>query len=239
MTHVNQVIFKHDEYPTEEEYPFTLPIFNQTDRLDLDASIVIFVGENGTGKSTLLEALANAANIHIWQNIGGVRYQVNQYEKELYKYLSLGWSNGKTPGAFFGSEVFRDFTHILEEWAVSDPGQLKYWGGKSLVTQSHGQGIMSYFRSRYKLKGLYLLDEPETALSPQSQLEFLGIIKENSLAGHAQFIVATHSPILMACPGARIFSFDHSPVQEIAYEDSHHYRIYKSFMTDPEKFLYE
>jgi len=126
MTHVYQVNFDHDKYPTKEEYPFTLPIFNQTDRLDLDASIVIFVGENGTGKSTLLEALANAANIHIWQNLGSARYQVNFYEKELYKYLSLGWSNGKIPGAFFGSDVFRDFTYILEEWVVSDPGQLKY-----------------------------------------------------------------------------------------------------------------
>lgn len=107
------------------------------------------------------------------------------------------------------------------------------------MTQSHGQGIMSYFRFRYKLKGLYLLDEPETALSPKSQLEFLGIIKEYSLAGLAQFIIATHSPILMACPGARIFSFDHSPVQQIKCEDSHHYRIFKSFMTNPEKFFNE
>jgi len=237
--HINRVILDHEKYPTKEEYPFTLPIFNQTNRLDLDTSITIFVGENGTGKSTLLEALAYAADIHIWRNPGGVRYQVNHYETDLHKCLTLKWSNGRVPGAYFGSEVFRDFTQILEGWAVSDPGQLKYWGGSSLVTQSHGQGIMSYFRARYKIRGLYLLDEPETALSPKSQLEFLEIIRDNSLAGHAQFIMATHSPILLACPGANIYNFDHSPVQTVAYEDTGHYQLYKSFLSDPKKYLNE
>jgi predicted ATPase len=235
--HVKRVTLNHDKYPTKKHYPFVLPIFNQTKHLNLESPTTIFVGENGTGKSTLLEAIAHAADIHIWQDTGGRRYQVNFYEKELYKCISLDWSNGKTTGSFFGSEVFHDFTQILEEWAVSDPGQLNYWGGKSLITQSHGQGIMSYFKARYKIRGLYLLDEPETALSPKSQLEFLEIIKENSQAGHAQFIIATHSPILLACPGAKIFSFDHSPVSTISYEETQHYQIYKGFLTNPKNYL--
>jgi len=92
--------------------------------------------------------------------------------------------------------------------------------------------MMSYFRSRYQIKGVYLLDEPETALSPRSQLELLEIIGENVRAEHAQFIIATHSPILLACNGAKIYSFDHVPVREIDYEETEHYKIYKSFLID-------
>ena len=100
------------------------------------------------------------------------------------------------------------------------------------MTQSHGQSMMSYFRARYKIRGLYLLDEPETALSPRSQLEFLEIISENSRDGHAQFIIATHSPILLTCGGAAIYSFDHVPAQTVTYEETEHYRIYKRFLME-------
>jgi predicted ATPase len=90
--------------------------------------------------------------------------------------------------------------------------------------------MMSYFRARYKIKGLYLMDEPETALSPRSQLELLEIIKENSQAGHAQFIIVTHSPLLLACAGATIYSFDYAPVQTVTYEETEHYQVYKNFL---------
>jgi predicted ATPase len=100
------------------------------------------------------------------------------------------------------------------------------------MTQSHGQSMMSYFRSRYQIKGVYFLDEPETALSPRSQLELLELIGENSEAGHAQFIIATHSPILLACQGARIYSFDYMPVRTIEYEETEHYKVYKRFLID-------
>ncbi len=116
---------------------------------------------------------------------------------------------------------------------------LKYFGGESLVTQSHGQSIMSLFRARYKVKGLYLLDEPETALSPKRQLELLTILKEMGEAGHAQFIIATHSPILLACPGAVIYSFDHIPIERIDYEETNQFRIYKDFLLDRDKYLSE
>ena len=92
--------------------------------------------------------------------------------------------------------------------------------------------MLSYFRSRYKIKGIYFLDEPETALSPGSQLELLEILSENSQAGHAQFIIATHSPILLACENAEIYSFDHSPIRVIEYRETGHYRIYKRFLLD-------
>jgi len=233
--HIKSVTLLHEKYPTRDHYPFALPIFNQTRQLVFDTPVTLFVGENGTGKSTLLEAMARGGGIHIWKKPDGRRYQVNKYEELLHNCLSLEWSDGTVPGSFFGSEIFRDFANILDEWAASDPGHLKYFGGKSLVTQSHGQSMMSYFRSRYQIKGVYFLDEPETALSPRSQLELLEVIGENSRAGHAQFIIATHSPILLACEGARIYSFDHVPARVIEYEETEHYRVYKNFFIDRTK----
>jgi predicted ATPase len=230
--HITSVTLQPEKYPTGDHYPFNLPIFNQTRRLVFDTPVTLFVGENGTGKSTLLEALAQASGIHIWRRHAGVRYQVNRYEKQLYKYLSLEWSDGRVPGSYFGSEIFNDFRSILDEWAASDPGQLKYFGGASLMTQSHGQSMMSYFRAIYRLKGLYFMDEPETALSPRSQLQLLDILQENGQAGHAQFMIATHSPILLACAHARIFSFDQAPVRVIEYQETDHYQLYKRFLLE-------
>jgi predicted ATPase len=230
--HIVSATLHHEKYPSDCHYPFTLPIFNQTKRILFEYPVTFFVGENGTGKSTLLEALALASDIHIWRKEEGARYQINRYEKQLYKYVSLEWANGRVPGSYFGSEIFNDFRRIVDSWAASDPGQLKCFGGKSLVTQSHGQSMMSYFRSRYKIKGIYFLDEPETALSPKSQLELLDVLRENGKSGHAQFIIATHSPILLAYENAKIYSFDNSPISVIEYQETEHYRIYKNFLID-------
>ena len=230
--HITSVTLNHETYPSERVYPFSLPIFNRTRQIRFDLPVTFFVGENGTGKSTLLEALALASDVHIWRKNEGARYQVNPLEKQLYKYISLEWRNGKVTGSYFGSETFNDFRKTLDGWAAADPGQLNYFGGKSLVTQSHGQSMMAYFRSRYKIGGIYFLDEPETALSPKSQLELLDILRKNGEAGHAQFIIATHSPILLACEDARIYSFDHAPVSRIEYQETEHYKVYKSFLME-------
>lgn len=231
--HIASVELHPEKYPTASHYPFTLPIFNQTKQITFESPVTFFVGENGTGKSTLLEALALASDIHIWREGDGARrYQTNKYEKQLFRYISIKWTKGRVPGSYFGSEIFNDFRRILDSWSASDPGQLKYFGGESLVTLSHGQSMMSYFRSRYAIRGIYFLDEPETALSPKSQLELLNILRENSEAGHSQFIIATHSPILLAYEGAKIYSFDQCPTSTIEYRETDHYKIYKSFLLE-------
>ena len=237
MIHLQSTTLHSEKYPTIDYYPFNLPLFHETTRILFQNPVTLFVGENGSGKSTLLEAIARICGIYIWRNRERTRYQPNPFEEKLAECISVQWRNGSVPGAFFGSADFQHFTRIVDEWAAADPGQLDYFGGKSLVAQSHGQSIMCFFKTRYRIKGLYLMDEPETALSPRSQLELLNIIKESLKVGQAQFIIATHSPILLACPKAAIFSFYQSPIEQVAYEDTEHYKIYKRLMEDRGRYI--
>jgi predicted ATPase len=235
--HLKQVTLHPEKYPRRDCYPFNLAIFQQPQSIPLNSPVTIFVGENGTGKSTLLEALTHRCGIHIWRGEERRRVQYNPYEMDFHRYLSIEWADGPVFGSFFGSSIFRHFAQLLDEWATADPGQLDYFGGKSLMTQSHGQSLMSFFRSRYQIKGLYLLDEPETALSPRSQLAFLDLLAQTTQTGHAQFIMATHSPLLLACPNALIYSFDGACIRQVAYEETASYKIYKGFMEDRSQYL--
>jgi predicted ATPase len=231
--HLQSLRFHPDQYPTRDHYPFNLGIFHEPRELAFSSPVTFFVGENGTGKSTLLEAVARRAGIHIWRDGERTRCVVNRHEDKFYRGISLQWVDGPVPGSFFGSSIFQDFARLLDEWAAADPGQLDYFGGQSLLTQSHGQSLMSFFKARYAIRGLYLLDEPETALSPKTQIELLDLLTKLSAAGHAQFLIATHSPILMACPGATIYSFDHTPIARVPYAETDHYRVYRDFMSAP------
>ena len=239
LLHLKSVKLLSEEYPTKNHYPFNIDVLRQTPHINFSSPATFFVGENGSGKSTLLEALARRCHIHIWSGEERTRSVVNHYEDTLFLYMEVEWTNGTVPGSFFSSQIFRNFAQLLDIWEADNPGQIDYFGGKSLMTQSHGQSLMSFFRARYKIKGLYLLDESETALSPKSQLDLLHLLQEMSRLGHAQFIVATHSPILLACPGSVIYSFDQIPVKAIHYEETEHYQIYEDFMRDPCKFLKE
>ena len=236
--HLKKVILNPDKYPTRDHYPFNLDLFQKTRSINFDTPVTLFVGENGSGKSTLVEAITRKCGIYIWQGILRPRYNASPYENALYQTINIEWANGRrVNGSFFGSDIFNNFARILDEWLTMDPGLLKYFGGKSLMSQSHGQSLMAFFKSRLKIRGLYILDEPETALSPRSQIELLELLKKAGENGQAQFIVATHSPILLACPGARILNFDEAPVKQIDYKNTNHYQIYKDFMADPQKYI--
>jgi len=234
--HIQGLELHPERYPTRERYPFSLAIFQRTRRVEFTTPVTFFVGENGTGKSTLLEALARRCGIHIWRGLERARFERSPYERDLYRAIDVEWTHGRVPGSFFASQDFRAFARLVDDWATSTPGILDHFGGRSLMTQSHGQSLMSFFKARYAIKGVYFADEPETALSPRTQLELLRVLSEMGEAGHAQFVIATHSPILLACPGATIYSFDHIPVRQVAYEETDHYQVYKAFMEDPSRY---
>jgi predicted ATPase len=227
--HLRSIKIDRASFPTTDIYPFCLKSLQQTTGLTFDSTVTFFVGENGTGKSTLLEAICHSCGIHIWRMPVLRTVAKNPFTNELHRSVKPSWTDNPVPGSFFASEIFKDFARLLEEWAIDDPGMLKYFGGNSLLTMSHGQALMTYFQNRYRLRGLYLLDEPETALSPATQLKLLELLSGSEKSNQAQFIIATHSPILLSCPGAQIYDFDSCPIVPIDYEQTAHYRIYRDF----------
>jgi predicted ATPase len=235
--HIEKVILHPDRYPDPGRYPFNLPAFQRTPVIAFPGNITFFAGENGTGKSTLLKAITRRCGVHIWENDQKRRVDRNPYQEHLYRYIEVGWKNGRKPGAFFSAENFLYHTQCIDDWAAADPRLLEYFGGKSLLSQSHGQAILSYARARYVREGSYILDEPETALSPRTQIAFLNLLREMAGQGHAQFIIASHSPILLSCPEAVIYSFDGDRIAPIAYEETDYFRVYKSFLEDRGKYL--
>ena len=234
--HITNVTLHPERYPSTELYPFNLQVFHTRRDLPFRKAITFFIGENGSGKSTLLKAIARRCSIHIWEEDRG-RYGNNLHEEDLFKYLDVAWEDSRKPGMFFSSERYQHLAKIIDEWAISDPKLLEYFGGRSLLSQSHGESFMSYFTSRFAIEGIYFLDEPETALSPRRQIEFVKTLVEHTRDGHAQFIIATHSSILLSCPGAVIWSFDGHELKELAYEDTDYFLIYRDFLLHRERYM--
>lgn len=218
--------------PTGEAgHPFDIPAFRDGIRLDLTSRVTFVVGENGSGKSTLLEALAECCGFNPHGgNHDHVRFAFAD-RSPLARALTLSWLPRVHEGFFLRAESFFNFATWLDE--VSN---LRAYGGRSLHAQSHGESFMALFANRFE-QGIYLLDEPEAALSPQRQLSLLRIIHELERPGHAQFLIATHSPILMSYPGATIYSLDGDGIEPIAWEATSHYQVTKDFLNAPERYL--
>jgi len=237
--HILSLHLLHDTFPARNSYPFNLEIFQKTEQIEFARPVTFFIGENGAGKSTLLRAIARSSSIHIWEEREGIKDCHNRYEDLLHQSMRIAWTDGKVPGSFFASEIFRHFAEILDQWGNADPDYLNYFGDGTLILKSHGQSHMKFFETRFKRKGLYLLDEPENALSPRMQLELLRLLRQFSTRGDVQFIIATHSPIILAYPDAEIYSFDGPSIHKVTYEDTDYYRIYRDFLNNREKYLDE
>ncbi len=250
---------------TAAHFPFNLPILHGWDTLTLNAPVTFFVGENGTGKSTLLEAIAIAAEM---VTVGSEPVKTDPSlaaQRELSRHLRLTWNKRTRKGFFLRAEDFfgyarrlnqmraeleTDLKTIDREFAgrsdyaknlakMSHAGQLadmqrRY--GDGLDARSHGESFLALFQSRFVPGGLYLLDEPEAPLSPLRQLAIIAIIK-TMLSQNAQFIIATHSPILMAFPGADIWSFDDGHIHSVDYASLEHVNLMRDFLTNPQAFI--
>lgn len=228
---LRRIELQRDNISSYNQYPFSIPSIKNLDQLDLHNKVTFFVGENGSGKSTLLEAIADKCEFN---TAGGGRnnfYEVDASESSLGDYIRLSWLPKVTNGFFLRAESFYNFaTHI--DTLGTGP-----YGGKSLHHQSHGEAFFSLFSNRFRGRGIYLLDEPEAALSPARQLAFLRILHDLVQEDDSQIIIATHSPILLGYPEAVILSFDNGEITEIEYEETDHFQLTKYFLQNREKFL--
>lgn len=227
-----------ERIPAEARFPYTLPFVRGLD-LALDQPVTFFVGENGSGKSTLLEAIADLCGFHV--SGGGsndLLYTSHEQSSELARVLRPRFRHRPRDGFFFRAETLVNFATLLEE-RKRDPDFLgdpyMRYGGKTLHRRSHGEAFLDVFQHRIK-DGLFLVDEPEAALSPQRQLTLLYLLRDHIERGRAQFIIATHSPILLTFPGAIIVDFDDSALRHVALQDTKHYQITRGILESPERY---
>jgi predicted ATPase len=225
-------------------YPFTLPVvrwLRAAGRLELDPGVTILVGDNGTGKSTLVEAIAVAAGFNPEGGSANFRFSTRATESALGGYLRLVRGVGKPRTGFFlrAESYYNVATEIerLDRDPLSRP-LLPAYGGHSPHQRSHGESFLDLVTHRFRPRGLYLLDEPEAALSVHGCLAVLARIHDLVRQG-AQFVVATHSPILLAVPDARILSLDgDGTVSRVGYDDAQPVSLTRSFLTDPGRYLH-
>lgn len=215
-------------------YPFHIPAvryLGKVDQLPLEKPVTFFVGENGTGKSTLIEAIAVSMGFNGEGGSRDFQFSTQRTHSQLWEYLTLIKSAWPKDGFFLRAESFYNTASYLEENST-----MKRYGGVSFHAQSHGESFLALATNRFEGNGLYILDEPESALSPQRLMSLLvvidGLVKNNS-----QFIIATHSPILMAYPQADILEFSEQGIRKVSYRETEHYKITKQFIDSPERMI--
>ena len=215
-----------------DSYPFNLPVLDGG-RLELvfDRAITFFVGDNGTGKSTLLEAIAQQCGFNLGGGSRDHRFGGTPHDMPLAEALRLSWLPKLTEGFFLRAESFFNFASYIDEVST-----VKRYGERRFHEQSHGQSFFALFRNRLgdDRRAIYLLDEPEAALSPQRQVEFLKLLQAWEPAGNFQLIIATHSPIIMSYPNATLLSFDGGRIHPVVYTDTDHYKVTRAFLMDHE-----
>lgn len=218
-----------------------MPVITNLARLNLTKRVTFFVGENGTGKSTLLEAIALYCGYGLEggsRNISYITTNNHQPTNRLADALKLSWSKKLLNGYFLRAESFFNIASYLDELQQEDMSTLRSYGGESFHQQSHGEAFLTLFQHKFSHKGFYLLDEPEAALSPQRQLSFLVALHETLKKNKdIQFIIASHSPIILAYPESQIFSFNDGKIEEVEYRETEPYLIMSGFIANPNSFL--
>jgi predicted ATPase len=240
---VRAVYLVKDRIPEPSSYPFSLPaVRSLLKQVELHPKVTFFIGENGSGKSTLVEAIAIAAGFNPEGGSRNFRFATRGSESRLHSCLRLVRGVSRPRDGFFlrAESYFNVATEIerLDAEPEGGPPILDTFGGRSLHEQSHGESFFALLQKRFRGNGFYVLDEPEAALSPSRQLSFLTRLHELVGLG-SQFVIATHSPILMAYPEARVLALDSNGIREIAYEDTEHFRVTRDFLLRRERMLRE
>lgn len=266
MIHLASVLIDPEDIEDKKGFPFDVPIVRSLERLDFASEVTFLVGENGSGKSTLIEAIALATRLPAVGSDSLEQDSTLEAVRPLADYLRLSWQRRTHKGFFMRTEDFFGFSKRLAATRAEYEADLKRVDketrgrselarnmarvpylkelhemermyGKDLSARSHGESYFTLFQSRFIPGGLYMLDEPEAPLSPMRQLSFIAMIKEMVEQKQAQFIVATHSPILMAYPNATILSFANGEIKRMALEEMEHFTLTRDFLNNPERFL--
>ena len=220
-----------DKVKSFDQFPFTIPAIRTLDDLPLDPGMTFFLGENGTGKSTLVEAIAIAAGFNPEGGNKNLRFAARPSESNLHSVLRLVRQPRREGAGFFlrAESMFNLATQVEEQ-------NLAAYGWEALHERSHGEAFLWVVQNRFPPRGLYIMDEPESALSPQRELALLRLLVDQVRSG-SQFIIATHSPILLAYPRALLYELGPQGISQTTYEDTEHYTITRAFLQDPNRML--
>ncbi len=238
--YISRISLQRDKVESFDRYPFSLSAVRSLETLELHPKMTFFVGENGSGKSTLLEAIAVSMGFNPEGGTKNFNFGTRASHSVLDEYLRVAKGVRRPKDGFFlrAESFFNVATEIenLDAEPSLGPPILPSYGGHSLHEQSHGESFLALLMNRFGGKGLYLLDEPEAALSPQRQLAALARLHDLVL-DESQFIIATHSPILMAYPDAWIYQFATDGITRVSYEETEHFQVMRSFLANPERML--
>ena len=232
--YIREIVLRRDQIPGFDAYPFSLPAVRNLDLLRFHPKVTFLAGENGSGKSTIVEAVAVAVGLNAEGGSKNFRFETRRSNSSLAEHLRVVRGFEREKDCFFlRAESFYNVATEIENLGLP----LEDYGDKSPHEQSHGESFMALITHRFSGRGFYVLDEPEAALSPQRQLAFLAALHAHVTVKRSQFLIATHSPIILAYPEAWIYELSGDGVRQTTYEETEHYRTTRSFLENRDRFL--